>query len=68
MLRIALPSEKFLDPLRGPFRADLRARDPPDLLGIRAEEGVVEPPPEAVVTQSSKVSGFRDAGASGCQR
>ena len=37
-----------LDPLRGPFRADLRGRDTPHLLGVRLEEELEEPPAEAV--------------------
>ena len=37
-----------LDPLGGPFGADLRAGNAPDLLRVRSEEEVVEPPAEAV--------------------
>ena len=37
------PEREVLDPLGRPQRADLRARDAPDLLGVRAEERVVEP-------------------------
>src|SRR5439155_25472430 len=42
-----LPEREVLDPLRGPLRPDLRSGDPPDLLGVGAEEGVVEPAAEA---------------------
>ena len=37
---------EVLDPLRGPLGSKLRAGDPPHLLGVRPEEGVVEPSPE----------------------
>ncbi len=38
---------ELLDPLRRPLRLDLGARDAPDLLGVGAEEGVVEAAAEA---------------------
>jgi hypothetical protein len=36
------------NPLSGPLGADLRRRHPPDLLGVRAEEQLEQPPAEAV--------------------
>src|SRR5262249_26345530 len=38
---------EVLDPLRRPQCADLRARNPPHLFGVRAEERLVQPPAEA---------------------
>src|SRR5262249_26350157 len=37
-----------LDPLRGPVRSDLLARDAPYLLSVGLEEGLVEFPAEAI--------------------
>src|SRR5439155_24038081 len=42
-----LAEREVLDPLRRPERADLRAGNAPELLGVGAEERVVQTPPEA---------------------
>jgi hypothetical protein len=43
-----LHQRKVLDPLRRPIRLDLVGRDPPDLVGVAAEEVEVEAASEAV--------------------
>ena len=46
MPSIAVQEAEVLDPLRRPLGLDLGAGDAPDLLGVGAEEGVVEAAPE----------------------
>ena len=57
-----LREREVLDPLRGPRRLDLGARDTPHLLGVRPEERVVQPLAEA--SRDPVLERLRVAGAS----
>ena len=64
----AFQKREVLDPLRRPLGVDLRARDAPHLLRVRAEEGVVEALAEVLRRPSPRTSRPRGARATcGCR-